>query len=1013
MIFENPVSKRMSILKISPLFFLCALIGISVRLSMSSVAQTVSQEKFPRFAPVEPGEASKTFRAQDGFKMELLASEPMVTDPVAMVYDENGLAYVVEMNDYPYTDKTTHQALKENTTDKPIGRIRVLEDTDGDGKFDKNWIFAEQLSWPSGIACWKGGVFVTATPDIWYLKDTDGDHKADVRKKVFTGFRKYNVQAVMNNPIWGLDNKIYAAGSGNGGSIVPGKKSDAKPISLSRNDFRFDPATESFEAISGGARFGNTFDDWGNRFLCNIRNPAQQVVLENRYLARNPFSPVPSAIHDSAKSGDTLPVYRISPVEPWRELRGQRWTAEDKKIPRSELTGGGVFTSASGITIYRGAAYPKEFHGNAFLGEVANNVIYRQTMTPDGVVFKAQRAEKNTEFIQSTDIWFRPVNFVNAPDGTLHVLDMYRETIEHPWSIPDDILAQLDLQNGMDRGRIYRLAPPNFKIPKTPKLGKASTIELIATLENPNSWWRETAQRLIFERQDQAAISPLKSLLRKSTSELARLHALWTLNGLGALSEEDIALGLSDKSPGVRENAVKLAETRFAKSSGILEKVIVLANDPEIRVRFQTAFSLGETNTPKTAAALFSIAKRDPENPWIRAAVLSCQPDVCANLTKLLLQDPSFATNKTGQSFLRQLTFVLGAQNKTQNLYEILNAYSVIQYCACDVQDSFMGGLGDGLRQAGKNFRTGFPNRDSMGAKKMDSVLNDALQVTQNQSEPAAKRIEAIRLLSYDDFANVKNVMGKLLDARESQEIQMAAVRSLASMKHQEVAGILLQPWRSFTPAVREEVLTAIFSRAERLKPLLDAIESGDLSAAQISQARRTALTSHSNPAIREHAGKLFGGEAVGSRKDVLQKYQTALSLNGDTSRGQKVFETSCMVCHRSGDKGNEVGPNLETVRQWDAEKIVMNILDPNREVAPNFVSYEIELKDGAAISGIIVSETAGSISLKRADGVDETVLRQNIEKISSSGISLMPEGLEAAIPPQAMADLVAFLLKK
>jgi putative membrane-bound dehydrogenase-like protein len=193
-----------------------------------------------------------------------------VTDPVAMAYDENGRAFVAEMSDYPYTDAATHQPWKDNTTDAPIGRIRLLIDDDGDGDFDRSTLFAENLSWPTGVACFKGGVFVAATPDVWYLKDTDGDGKADIRRKVYTGFRKFNVQAVMNNLQWGLDNSIYGAGGSNGGKVVPGEKSDAEPITLSRNDFRFDPVTERFEPIPGGARFGNAFDDWGNRFVCNI-----------------------------------------------------------------------------------------------------------------------------------------------------------------------------------------------------------------------------------------------------------------------------------------------------------------------------------------------------------------------------------------------------------------------------------------------------------------------------------------------------------------------------------------------------------------------------------------------------------------------------------------------------------------------------------------------------------------------------------------------------------------------
>src|SRR5262249_48833224 len=175
-------------------------------------------EKLPRIPPKEPAESQRTILLPEGFRLDLLANEPMVTSPVAMVYDENGLAYVVEMYDYPYTDKNTHQPWKDNTTDLPLGRVRVLEDIDGDGVFDKSTVFADKLSWPTGIALWKGGVFVTATPDIWYFKDTDGDRKADIRQKVYTGFRKYNVQAVMNNPIWGLDHWFYGAGGTNGGT---------------------------------------------------------------------------------------------------------------------------------------------------------------------------------------------------------------------------------------------------------------------------------------------------------------------------------------------------------------------------------------------------------------------------------------------------------------------------------------------------------------------------------------------------------------------------------------------------------------------------------------------------------------------------------------------------------------------------------------------------------------------------------------------------------------------------
>ncbi len=238
----------------------------------------------------------------------------------------------------------------------------------------------------------------------------------------------------------------------------------------------------------------------------------------------------------------------------------------------------------------------------------------------------------------------------------------------------------------------------------------------------------------------------------------------------------------------------------------------------------------------------------------------------------------------------------------------------------------------------------------------------------------------------------------------------MASMKALSGFANGEVAGILLGGWRGFTPAIRGEVMEALFARKERLSPLLAAIESGDIPAAQIPVAKRTVLLAHADAAIRSRAEKLFSAKSS-SRKDVIEKYQPALSLAGDKSRGQKVYEVNCASCHRSGNLGSDVGPNLATIRGWDREKTLLNILDPNREVAPGFVAYSIDLKNGETVGGIIASETATSITLKRAGGLSDTVLRDNVEKISSSGISLMPEGLEAAISPEQMADLLAFVL--
>jgi putative membrane-bound dehydrogenase-like protein len=332
--------------------------------------------------------------------MDLVAHEPLVCNPVAAEFDENGQLYVCEMIDYPYRPKEG---------DKPLGRVRLLRDSNGDGVFDESHVFADGVVWATGVVPWKGGVYVASAPDIWYVKDTDGDFKADVRTKAFTGFGTQNQQATLNNLRYGLDHMVYGSTGPNGGKVHAANESESNTVSVTGRDFRFDPQTHRFETITGTIQFGNSFDDWGNRFLCHQSRPLYQEVLPQHYLARNPYLPVATAVNYLAEDGP-VPIFRVSPTERWRQIRSNRLIANQLRDASQSDVSQYTIDAASGVTVYRGAAYPKEFYGNAFIGDAQNNLVHRRILTPDGPTFTSRRADENAEFIRSHDNWFRPAN---------------------------------------------------------------------------------------------------------------------------------------------------------------------------------------------------------------------------------------------------------------------------------------------------------------------------------------------------------------------------------------------------------------------------------------------------------------------------------------------------------------------------------------------------------------------------------------------------------------------------
>ncbi len=812
----------------------------------------------------------------------------------------------------------------------------------------------------------------------------------------------------MNNLTFGLDHKIYGSSSHNGGKIRRADDPTARAVDIEHADFRFDPETLAFEAVTGTVQFGNTFDDLGNRFLCSESQPLLHAVLPLENLSRNPYLPVPQAISERRRqSGADLPdqparALAADPVEPSDRARRALGRIGGRQPSRRRR--------GAGVTIYRGSAYPEDFCGNAFVGDAQNNLIHRMKLMPDGPTFKATSVDGNTEFVRSSDNWFRPVNLVNAPDGTLYVLDMSREVIE-AIHIPLDVVKHLDLRRGRDQGRIYRIAPTGFAPRKPPHLSNATTAELVATLEHPDGWWRDTAHRLLFERQDAGAVGQLRTLVASAKSDVARVHVLWSLHGLKALTDEVLMKALSDPSPRVVEHAVRLAEPRLARSPTLVERVAALADHDDVRVKFQAALSLGATSEPRALDALATIARRDASDTWTRLAVLASAGDSADLLFARLANSPAFRANETGVSFLEQLAGVVGARNRTGEIARVLGILAALGQDPTLVRRLVLG-LGRGMSRSGGHFALSGQSLTPANRLIVHSLDRAALEAANEQAGEAA-RLQAIAILGCAPLERSREVLATLLDPRHPKPLQLAALHALAGYSEPEVAALVLERDRALVPAVRAEVIDTLLSREPWTLALFRAAKDGRADVSQVDPARRTMLMKHRNCELAALARDVFSRAAPASSpdKDVLAAFAPAAKMSSDARRGSEVFGKLCATCHRVGDRGHSVGPDLTATQFREPDALMTHILEPNRFVPPNYVQYLVSDRSGRVFSGLIASETPSSLTLRRAEGAEDTILRSQIEELASTGKSLMPENFATKLTHQEMADLIAYLL--
>jgi putative membrane-bound dehydrogenase-like protein len=950
-----------------------------------------------RVPPREPAQALESFQVRPGFRIELVASEPLLRSPVALDFDEDGRLFVAEFPEY-------NQYATGEVKDK--GCIRLLEDSDGDGRMDRSTRYVDNLNSPVAVACYDGGVFVGVVPDLLYCKDTDGDGKADLRQRIFTGFARDRAgEAMLNSFRWGLDNRFHVSTSMAGGEVQRvGDKGPA--VSARGQGFIFDPRTYSFTLTSGGGQHGMSMDDWGRKFVCSNSDPAQLLIYDSQYLARNPQVAAPKPAVSIAPGGKYTKLFRISPDEPWRVLRTRLRVEGKVKGPVENGTPSGFFTGASGVTIYRGHAWPTQYRGNLFVGEVANNLIHRARLEPRGVSLVARRADRDREFLASTDRWFRPVQFANGPDGNLYVLDMYRELIEGAAFLPSEVLKQLDVHAGVNRGRIYRIVPKDYKYTPPPKLSKASTEELVNLLEHPNGWHRDSAARLLYQRQDRSAIPLLRKLQRESRTPLGRLHALYALAGLEALRVDDVLLGLGDKHWGVRQHALRLAEA-MAGDPRLQSKVLQLVEDPDVRVRYQLAFSLGAFQTDSALEALAALARRDGADPWFQLAVRISVPGRAAALLHRLSRDRTYRGSEHGQALLRALAAQVSSAQQTDEIAEVVKAVEELPEAE--------GKLAQMIVQSLVSKLSGEQRRQVGGAAggRAQAILTDLLRRARvtalDREQPPDRRAEAVRTLGLGELADSQALLSRLLDPRQPEPVQRAVVETLGRFDHAEVPNLILRAWPSFSPRVRATATEVLLSRSGWVDAFFDAVAGGKVKPADLDPARVQLLQSSPDARVSKRARELFGKPQRG-RAEVVAAYRQALLLKGDHERGKVVFRKNCSTCHRLEGEGQALGADLQAIRDRGTEAILLNILDPNREVKPRFLSYFLTTTRGRTLTGMITAETASSITLRRADGSGETVLRKDIEELSSSGLSFMPEGLEKQIKVQQMADLLAYL---
>lgn len=931
--------------------------------------KTTVPEGFVMPEPLTLEKSVASIQTRPGFQIELVAAEPMVMDPVYIDFGHDGSLWVVEMADYP---------LGMDGAGKPGGRVRMLEDRDRDGRFDHSTLFLEGLNFPTGVKEWRDGVLIIACPEILFARDTDGDGKANEVETLYRGFREGNQQHRVNGLVWGLDNWLHIANGDSGGkveSILTGET-----IELGSSDLRIRPDSGEMQLTSGRTQYGRVRDDLGNWFGNNNSKPLWHFALPRKLMDQNPHVIFEDRIHMVSNPPRAPKIYPAGTSAP-------RFNNPDSVSH---------ITSACGISIMRDHHLGKDLLGNAFICEPVHNLVHRQVLVPNGITFDGQRAagEEESEFVASTDHWFRPVHSVTGPDGGLWIVDMHRYVIEHPEWIPEDWEKVLDLRAGEDRGRIYRITRDQSPTAPLPRLDSSSPREWIRMLSSPNGWVRDTAQQQLGWLEEPPSADSLVEEWTNHASTLGKIHILGLLENRGIPS---ILLfeAMTSPAPELQRFALRLTnETHL--NPAILGEVSRLASSSDPRVRYEALACLGRLEIEEAGIALSRIVSG--------LLTESDQAAIAMGLANHLSPIAGVIASDKDPARFRFLSASLFETAIGMNVPPVVN-----RMLSVDQEFNFRTLLSvlDRRRIRFESFLNSSPSDLKTALLECLELATTSRAIASDSANSAKKRVEAMNLVGRQKEFLVEDIqlLLSLLHPKTELDVARAAVVRLVEMRDFS----FWNKWASTSPEIHSVMLEHGIRHLGGAESFLDLVESGNIPRVSIPAAATEKLRSHWNNGIRDRAATTF--EALNSnRREVVLSYSKSLSLEGNPEKGRTHFSQLCASCHALGNLGVAVGADLASLADKSPQSLLTAIIDPNLAVEDKYQLQIMTLTDESRLTGMLIGESGQNLALQTLDGTVHEIPRTRVQSLENTGRSAMPVGLEAALDHQAMADLIAFL---